>query len=41
MPPQYLMTVLNEALVQAAIDQGVTQIPGIRIYEEQTLAART
>jgi hypothetical protein len=40
-PPQYLMTVLNEALIQAAIDQGVTQIPGIRIYEEQTLAART
>ena len=39
-PPQYQMTMLNEALVQAAIDQGVTQIPGIRIYEEQTLSAR-
>jgi chromosome segregation ATPase len=37
-PPKYLA--LNDVLVRSAVRDGVREIPGLRIYQEEVLAAR-
>jgi len=39
-PPEFLVTQVNAQAVEAALAQGITQIPGLRVFEVPTLAQR-